>query len=279
MFWQKSAHLLIRLALVTTLVIPGVARSETIEMALAAYSEGNYTGALEILQRLAQNGEAHAQYNLGAMYDTGSGVEEDNETAVRWYAAAAEQGLSSAAFNLGNMYREGHGVDRNYDQAARWYRVAATKGDASAQYNLGAMYENGFGIERNIEVAIEWYGKAAEQGLVHAQHRLGTLYNEGESVDRDRVVAYTWLNRAAIQGYHPAKMDLSALEGDIAELRRFINGSNVNLRAEPSTQATVVNRLSRGQSVLALAVQDDWVEVNVIGVSPQRGWVHQSLLK
>ncbi|MEM7209485.1 MAG: SH3 domain-containing protein [Pseudomonadota bacterium] len=257
----------------------GSVRADTIESALTAYSDGNYTGALEILQRLAENGEAHAQYNLGAMYDTGSGVEEDNETAVRWYAAAAEQGLSSAAFNLGNMYREGHGVDQDHDEAARWYEIAATKGDASAQYNLGAMYENGFGTQRDVDLAVEWYQKAASQGLVHAQYRLGKLYVEGNGVNQDRVVAYTWLNRAAIQGYHPAKVDLSTLEDDMAHLRRYINGSNVNLRSEPTTRANVVTRLNRGQGVLEIAAQGDWIQVNVIGTTPQKGWVHRSLLR
>lgn len=92
------------ITLMMGLLLATVARAETIETALNAYNEGNYTNALEILQRLAERGEPHAQYNLAAMYDAGSGVEEDNEIAVKWYAVAAGQGVTSAAFNLGNMY-------------------------------------------------------------------------------------------------------------------------------------------------------------------------------
>ena len=265
------------IALLAVLSLP--AKAETIETALNAYSEGNYTSALEILQRLAQEGEARAQYNLGAMYDAGSGVEEDNEVAVKWYSAAAEQGVASAAFNLGNMYREGHGVDKSYEQAVTWYQRAAKQGDSSAQYNLGAMYENGYGTERNLDKALEWYLKAANQGLVHAQHRLGTLYLKGEGLDEDRVTAFSWLNKAASQGYDPAKQELSSLEDEIAKMRRQIRASNVNLRAKPSTDAGVLGKLRRGQKVLALATDGEWVEVDVVAGKSLRGWVHSSLLR
>ncbi len=253
--------------------------AETIETALNAYNEGNYTNALEILQRLAERGEPHAQYNLAAMYDAGNGVEENDETAVKWYAVAAEQGIISAAFNLGNMYREGEGVAQSYQDAVHWYQMAADKGDASAQYNLGAMYENGYGIERDMQQAADWYQKAAKQGLAHAQHRLGELYAEGDVLEQDPIAAFNWLNRAALQGYQPAKTELTSLESDIADIRRYIKGSGVNLRAGPSTSVDVISRLDNGQLVLVSSSQGKWVEVNVMGAEPLRGWVHSSLLK
>ena len=273
----RGMGLPLSLVLATALSPPVYA--DTIETALNAYSEGNYTNALEILQRLAREGEARAQYNLGAMYDAGSGVEEDNEVAVKWYSAAAEQGIASAAFNLGNMFREGHGVEKSYEQAVSWYERAATLGDSSAQYNLGAMYENGYGTERDLDKAVEWYRKAADQGLVHAQHRLGTLYLKGEGLQEDRITAFSWLNKAASQGYDPAKQDLSSLENEIAKMRRQIRGSNVNLRANPSTSAGVLGRLRRGQNVLAVATEGEWVEVDVVNGKSLRGWVHASLLR
>ena len=44
------------------------------------------------LIRLAEQGEANAQYNLGAMYFTGNGVTQAYKAAVKWYTLAAEQG-------------------------------------------------------------------------------------------------------------------------------------------------------------------------------------------
>ena len=40
----------------------------------------------------AEQGHAQAQYRLGICYDEGSGVEEDEDEAVKWYWKAAEQG-------------------------------------------------------------------------------------------------------------------------------------------------------------------------------------------
>lgn len=58
----------------------------------------------------AEQGNAAAQYNLGAMYYKGQGVRRDDAEAVRWYRQAAEQGLAQAQNNLGVMYAERRGV-------------------------------------------------------------------------------------------------------------------------------------------------------------------------
>ena len=57
----------------------------------------------------AENGEAAAQFNLGAAYDFGQGVAEDDTEAVKWYRKAAEQGHAQAQYNLGIMYDNGDG--------------------------------------------------------------------------------------------------------------------------------------------------------------------------
>src|SRR5262249_53410150 len=57
----------------------------------------------------------------------------------------AEQGEAWAQFNLAQMYDKGEGVPQSYAEAAKWYRKAAEQGDASAQDNLGAMYHFGQG--------------------------------------------------------------------------------------------------------------------------------------
>ena len=44
------------------------------------------------LRAAAEQGDAVAQFNLGQMYRTGRGVQQNSETAVMWYTKAAEQG-------------------------------------------------------------------------------------------------------------------------------------------------------------------------------------------
>ncbi|MEQ1522438.1 MAG: sel1 repeat family protein, partial [Aestuariivirga sp.] len=55
------------------------------EDAAAAYMRRSYTEALQLWLPLAEQGNAAAQYNLGAMYENGQGVPRDNAKAEMWY--------------------------------------------------------------------------------------------------------------------------------------------------------------------------------------------------
>ena len=79
-------------------------------------------------RRLADQGDATAQFNLGIMYSEGRGVLKDDAEAVEWYRLAAEQGYADAQFNLGGMYANGEGVPKDDAEALRWYRLAADQG-------------------------------------------------------------------------------------------------------------------------------------------------------
>ena len=74
------------------------------------------------------------------MYDNGQGVKQDYFKAVEWYQKAAEQGLAHAQYNLGVMYEEGRGVKQDYIKAVEWWQKAAEQGHSYAQNNLGNMY-------------------------------------------------------------------------------------------------------------------------------------------
>ena len=51
------------------------------------------TTEIDALQGLAEQGDAQAQFTLGAMYYNGRGVPQDYKQAVKWYRLAAEQGF------------------------------------------------------------------------------------------------------------------------------------------------------------------------------------------
>ena len=61
-----------------------------------AYNSGDYATALREWRPFAEQGDAVAQSNLGAMYYNGQGVSQDYKTALKWYTLAAEQGDVSA---------------------------------------------------------------------------------------------------------------------------------------------------------------------------------------
>ncbi len=79
------------------------------------------------LRRVAEQGDAAAQFDLGLMYLKGEGVPQDHAEAVKWYRRAAEQGLAEAQFNLGLMYDKGEGVPQDYVAAHMFFNLAGAK--------------------------------------------------------------------------------------------------------------------------------------------------------
>ena len=84
--------------------------------------------------RLAEQGYAYAQYNLGAMYEQGQGVPQDYKEALNLFRRAADQGFAAAQSNIGLAYANGQGVSQDYKEAVKWYRKAADQGYAAGQF-------------------------------------------------------------------------------------------------------------------------------------------------
>ena len=93
-------------------------------------------GDVAELRKVAEQGDAQAQFRLGVCYAKGDGVAEDLREAVKWFRKAAEQGDAKGQFNLGNCYANGDGVAEDQREAVKWYRKAAEQGDALAQAAL-----------------------------------------------------------------------------------------------------------------------------------------------
>ena len=100
---------------------------------------------------------------------------KDYKTAHRIFLKLAEQGDASAQLNLGVMYDKGQGVPLDYKEAVKWYRLSAEQEHAPAQYNLGLMYKNGEGVPDDIKEAVKWFRLSAEQGNVKAQEMAKNL--------------------------------------------------------------------------------------------------------
>jgi TPR repeat protein len=144
-------------------------------MGLAAYRKKDFATALSEWRPLAIFGNARAQFTLGTMYETGSGVTRNDREAVKWFRFAADQGRADAQNNLGVMYETGHGVPQNYSLAVKWYRRAAEQGYAKAQFNLAQMYADGLGVPQDAKQAAAWYRLAADQGDVDAKSILDQI--------------------------------------------------------------------------------------------------------
>ncbi len=97
-----------------------------------AVQRGDYDTALREYRALAKVGNPHAEYNIGVMYDLGTGVEQDHAEAVIWYRKAANQGHDKAQFNLGFLYANGEGVTQELVLAYKWLELAAIQGHPEA---------------------------------------------------------------------------------------------------------------------------------------------------
>jgi uncharacterized protein len=185
------------------------------EDAVEAHSRGDYQKALRLVRPLANDGDAAAQFNLGLMYMTGQGVQQDDAAAALWFRKAAEQGYAFAQSNLGTLYLYGRGVTHDDTEAVTWLRKAADQGDAVAEFLLGSQYANGKGVPQDYSEAMIWFQRAAEQGHPVAKLYLGVMYAEGRGVPQDFVRAYMWFSLAAAQGEQRAVKTLDMAERKI----------------------------------------------------------------
>ena len=163
--------------------------------ALNAYKKGDYTIAFEGFKKLAEQGNAAAQYNVGWMSTQGIGTAQDFSEAVKWYTLSAKQGYSEAQYHLAMKHYNGKGVIQDYKKALKWFLLAAEQGNVLSQYNSGFMFYEGKGTIQDHKEALKWYTLAAEQGYASAQTYLGTMYYAGQGgLIENNVYAHMWFN-------------------------------------------------------------------------------------
>lgn len=193
--------LLIWIDMKTNWIFITVAFTALLSVTPAAVQAKNWTNEpLMTVQKAAEQGDADAQFKLGAMYYQGRGVPQDYSKAVHWYKKAAALGQVDAQYELGTIYDLAQIVPQDYKQAVYWYKKAAEQGDADAQSNLGIMYRQGLGVPQDYSQALRWYKKAAEQGQVNAQYNLGLMYSKGLGVPKDYSKAYAFFSALVAYG-------------------------------------------------------------------------------
>jgi localization factor PodJL len=89
--------------------------------------------AMSLLERSAQGGNRIAMHDLGHYFATGAaGITPNVEQAVKWFSQAADRGVMDSQFNLGVLYQGGSGVEKNNIDAYVWFSIAAAQGDKVA---------------------------------------------------------------------------------------------------------------------------------------------------
>jgi TPR repeat protein len=225
----------------------------------------DYELAIQHYKTAADQDYAHAQLQLGFIYDKGYGADQDWKKAVVWYTNAANQNNATAHFNLGKIYFYGdlNGVEVNYRLAFQHYKTAANQGytipqeqlvlfyeegydkdpdltiiiewctktenknSVTANYNLGNMYLNGEGLGMNYQLSLQHYQIAANQGYANAQSQMGFLYENGYGTEKDLVQAIKWYSKAANQKNAAGSYSLGNM---------YLNGKGVEMNHQRSFQ-------------------------------------------
>jgi TPR repeat protein len=199
-----------------------------------AYKAKDYAGAMAQWRPLADQGDARAQSNLGALYLNGQGVAADAAAAAHWYALAAAQGNANAESSLGAFYAQGKGVTQDFVAARNWLAKAAAQNQDEAAFNLAVLYDNGQGGQTDKAAAARLYTQSATLGNSDAQANLGVDYATGDGVPADPVQAYKWLALSSRGASDPQRK--AQADADLARLTPTMTASQV---AEANAAVTI----------------------------------------
>jgi len=112
------------------------AATGSVGTAQAAGSQITQATPFDDLRKLAERGDAYAQWMLGTRYHNGEGVPQDDVEAMRWFERAADQGYVDAQATTGAYYWAGRGVPKDLNKAYFWSALALNQGDSSMESRL-----------------------------------------------------------------------------------------------------------------------------------------------
>lgn len=185
----------LRIIIVCSCMASPLALGEAFQAGLNALERGHYSTAMRAWLKLARDGAAQAQNNVGHMYEEGYGVSQSYAQAMAWYKQAAEQGLPEAQHNVGMLYYHGYGTAQNYPVAMQWFKRAAQQELADSQYMLGLAYHQGKGVGLDYEFAKYWFLKSAKQSYANAQFMLAFMLQAGGEPERFKALVWSELAR------------------------------------------------------------------------------------
>ncbi len=155
-----------------------------------------------------------------------AGNDAETSLAIEKLEQAALLGHPPAQLQLGELYKTGQGVDQDLAQARTWFRRAANGGNVLAMHRVGVMTARGEGGSANTPEAIGWFEQAGNRGLVDSQYNLGAIYHpsgEGEPAPggiQDAGKAYYWYSLASQNGDEQASPLAAGVGAGLSETQR-----------------------------------------------------------
>lgn len=175
---------------------------------MEAYYDEDYEEAVRCFTIAAEMGDADAQFYLADCYNNGEGVEKDVDTAIDWYARAADNGRSDAWTDLGHIADE----REHYKLAAQMYLRAVELGEKGPKPFLGILYKYRRPVN-DFRLSSRWLREAMEDNKVVNDifyFNWGQNLEFGLGVDPDVEEAKRWYRKTA--GHEDAQQALAELE-------------------------------------------------------------------
>lgn len=136
-------------------------------------------------QKLAKNGNVHAQYKLASMYEMGDGVTASIEQAKHWYGKAADAGSKPA------MHRNTYLITKElgYDPAKNADWLNSVKSDAKAHnaeamFLLGQLYREGLGVKKDLMKSLELLKQVRVLGVANVDTQIAIIEDEIEAINK-----------------------------------------------------------------------------------------------
>jgi TPR repeat protein len=171
MMKQSNIFTITLLLLISAMAFPVTARAEVLS--------SQSSNIFKFQQKLAMNGNVHAQYKLASMYEMGDGVSADIEQAKNWYERAAEAG--SVPARQRSIYLSVK--EQGYDPAknAVWLNSVRTDADehkGQAMFLLGQLYRDGIGVNKDLEKSLELLKEVRILGVANVDKQIAAIQDE-----------------------------------------------------------------------------------------------------
>ncbi len=161
-----------------------------------------------------EHGMPIAALDLGTLYYTGRGVEQDYQKAYMYYKIAADAGDVRAICNCGYIFYYGRLGQKDFQKAYEFYSLGALiYSDANCMYKLGDMFSKGECVSQNDLYAFSLYRSAYSNMERNTEcrgdilMRLGTCYLKGMGTQRDIQTAHGLLC-SALNAFYNKKGDV-----------------------------------------------------------------------
>ena len=145
----------------------------------------NYSSDSESIERTkkrVEKGDATAIANLGFHYAHGEmGFPQDINKALELWQKAGGLGHALAYYNIGCIYENGTGVEVDEKKAIHYYELAAMGGDVLARNNLGCIEEEAGNLER----AKKHWMIAVKDGYADSLMTIQSLHSIGDATKEE----------------------------------------------------------------------------------------------